>query len=179
MSRALALITLAGVVHGCASAGKSPVASMPPPSSPTEARQQMEQLERMIRDNRVALGLPASRSGEVTATGEDAETGEQVQAGAKHVEPAVRPALPSPPPAMAPPEPPARMAESVSSGGRSEPTCAPGCRHTRAICEAAERICGLARYLGEDDAFRRCEQARRDCRDARHATAGRDCDDCG
>jgi len=177
MTRAIALLTLAGALHGCASAGKSAVESMPPPSSPREARQQMDQLEQMIRDNRVALGLPAQE--EVTiATG-------RATGGA---EPAA-PRAPGPPPAMAPPEPAsadaaeeaplARESRAPSSGWRATRRhCAPGCRYTKAICQAAGRICGLARYLGDEDASRRCQRAERDCRDARRATASRDCDDC-
>lgn len=181
MTRAIALLTIAGALHGCASAGRSAVESMPPPSSPGEARQQMDQLEQMIHDNRVALGLPAREEVEIAAG--------KASGGAEPAAP--RPAIPAPeaPPTMAPPspastdaadEPRAMESREPGSGWRraSRRHCAPGCRYTKAICQAAGRICGLARYLGDDDASRRCQRAERDCRDARRATASRDCDDC-
>jgi len=178
MKRAALLLVFPALMGGCASSGKAPLASMPPPQTPAEARQQMEQLERMIEDNRVALGLPARQEPEQTQ--------------ARHA----APAAPSAGGAEAPrpesaddavtyaPEPCAPAPAAKASARMEErhyedrPTCTPGCRYAKAICGAAERICNLARYLGEPDARHRCQRAQQDCRAARRATAAQACDEC-
>ena len=190
--RQVGLALIVAFAGGCAAGGKqAPAAAMAPPASPADARRELSLLEQQIRANRVALGLsvPERERPEKSAAG-----AAPAEEPADHAPAAPR--MPSPPPAPA-----ARLApdaeESVGVSGRTpggtggrytggrqpaqsdEDSCAPNCRYTKAICHAADRICGLARYLREADATRRCERARSDCKEARKATEGENCDDCG
>lgn len=166
---ALVLLTLGG----CASAGKAPgsPAALPPPSSPAEARRELVELEASIHHNRLALGLPARAEADQAQGVASPGPSEASQA-----EPPAAPAAESPPPAPVAAE---KVSRAEATSADEEADCSPGCRYTRAICHAAERICTLARYLGEEDAHRRCRRAQQDCRDARQATRDASCDDCG
>ena len=160
---------LAAVFLGACASSQAPGASMSPPSSPAEGRQQLEELEGRIARDRVALGLAprAPRPAADAARQEGADTA----AGATHE---AKPA-PAPAPAEEPAAAPARVTASKSRGEEEDAMDARcsergPCRYTRAICSAAERICVIAAYLADDDARRRCARARQDCTEARETT---------
>jgi hypothetical protein len=164
---------------------------MAQPSSPADARRELTLLEQQIRDNRIALGLPVpeqERLEKSRAGGAAPAAPPPADDAADHaMEPPVTPSAAAPAREYSPAsgltgrEPSGTGARySKSRPAQSdEDSCAPNCRYTKAICHAADRICGLARYLGEEDALRRCERAQSDCKEARKATRGEDCDDCG
>ncbi len=172
---------------GCAASRHAAQRSAPIPDDPGRARVQLSELERRIRRHRLALRLPSRASNE----GDDS-----VSSAGGAVAPAARP--PAPQPTKAPmrarttdaappiarksaPSPPSHSApDSVAAGRRASkqsysrsPRCPMPCRHTRAICHAAGRICRVAQFLADSDSRHRCERARKDCRQAREATAGR------
>jgi hypothetical protein len=162
--RLLPALAGAVVLGGCASAGM-PAAS--PPSSPAAGRAEVAQLEQQIAGARAALGLPARTE----SFREPAQTaGDEVSA------PAPAPSSASPP--AAPPAEPAserrvaRATGEVAAAKKQDACEVDPCRYARAICQAASRICDLARYLGDQDALDRCGRARQDCAEARRATRG-------
>ena len=160
-------VALAGaLMAGCGAAAAPRASTAPPPSSPAEARAELDRLERKIGQARSSLGLPV-RTEKAAADGAPA-AGEPDLA----FEPA---APPSPAPAAKP-----RVTESDPDQEESRQelnACSDNCRLSRAICHAARRICSIASYLGDADAASRCKRARRDCKDARQAKP-EDCSGC-
>lgn len=150
--RAAAWLALA--LAGCAGMAKSagPAVKSEPPSSPEAARAEIDDLERLIAGGRRQLGLPGHDEG-------------AAQGGADVAPERVLPAEPAPPPPAAAAEAPARESTAATADEAVDP-----CRHTRAICHAARRICQLADYLAEDDARQRCARAQQDCAAARQRT---------
>ncbi len=169
---------------GCASSRMAPPESMP--SSSAEGQQEIADLEQQIARGRVALGLGAREN-----------LGEQDRSPAlRSAASAPRAAAPPAPaaPVMAPSAPASEgvMDTSSSDSPRQESdasevqsktsseeqeVCPGPCRFTRAICQAAGRICRIAEYLGESDAHQRCQRAQQDCAEARSATLN-SCPDC-
>lgn len=155
----------------------------PPPRDESEARRQLAYYTRQIARERSALGLSPDREHAAHKATSDASGAGLASSPA--------PVAPSSPmayePAGRPKARPARRAarvarsESVSkrsvsaddAGYQRGPTCPLPCRRTRAICQAARRICSLADYLADDDARQRCKQARQDCSEARGVTRDR------
>jgi hypothetical protein len=127
--------------------------SLEPPASPEAARAELLELEQRIARNRQQLGLPLPGAPAPSATPQGL--------------------APSPTPEAAPEPADAAPAAAPSAGEarHAAPWEPPDpCRHTRAICQAAERICQIADYLADDDARARCERAREDCQQARQTT---------
>jgi hypothetical protein len=145
------------VIAGCAASSQRS-ASSGPPASPAAAQSELATLERQIDGARASLGLePRADRAEALKLGEQATRPD-------------RP--PAPEPVLAPP---ARTSASELASDRAERDgCGRDpCRYTRAICEAASRICEIARYLQEADARGRCGRALQDCQQARRATRDR------
>lgn len=188
-----ALAISAMVLAACAAGGAAPRVSYgpapqaaPPPRDESEARRQLAYYARQIARERSALGLTPGREQVAHKATSDA-SGAGLAAAPRPV--------PSAPTAYEPPaSPTARPARRAARAARSEsvskrsvsaddagyqrgPTCPLPCRRTRAICQAARRICSLADYLADDDARQRCKQARQDCREARGVTRDR-CSSC-
>jgi hypothetical protein len=125
------------------------------PASTAEGRAELARLEQQSAAGRAALGLPprparaeppAEASPALKKEAADEAVSEQDSA-------ANAPAL------------------SGESGGAAGESCSQDpCRYTRAICEAASRICDIARYLGDEEAKGRCSRARQDCAEARRST---------
>jgi hypothetical protein len=165
---ALLLVAGALALAGCASSParqRSSVASGPP-ASPGEGRSELVALEHRIARDLVALGLAPQRDpAEAAQLGEAATRADQPR-------PAAPP--PSPAPAEAPADALAAKSESTERASGGEDACGRDpCRQTRAICDAASRICEIARYLQEADARARCGRALQDCQAARKATQAR------
>jgi hypothetical protein len=152
------------LLSGCAAYQSG---AMRAPASPAEGQAQIASLEQQIERDRAALGLPHRPPPPPLAEASDHRN------DLPAARPTVTPAA-APPPAPSPMEPMAKAA-SASGSDRDEPTCSGRgpCRYTRAICEAAERICSVAGFLGDTDARQRCGRARQDCQDARQATRDR------
>lgn len=164
-----ALLLIAGALAGCASSPASQRTSVAsgPPASPGEGRSELVALEHRIARDLVALGLAPRRDpAEAVQLGEAATRADQAR-------PAAAPP-PSPSPAEAPADALAAKSESRERASGGEDSCGRDpCRHTRAICDAASRICEIARYLQEADARARCGRALQDCREARRSTQDR------
>jgi hypothetical protein len=156
----LLLLPLSVWLGSCAASAPSQRAA---PSSPAQGRTELAELEGEIARNRVALGLPARTDKTEIA----ADQTEHLAAAGQ--------AEPSAPPPAAAPAPAERVAQAKSSGGsaREEACNVDPCRYTKAICDAAARICDIARYLGDGDARSRCGRAQQDCSDARRTTGDR------
>ncbi|MCC6766731.1 MAG: hypothetical protein IT293_18890 [Deltaproteobacteria bacterium] len=57
-----------------------------------------------------------------------------------------------------------QLSAALSAGGG--PNCSAAREHLRAMCELAERICGIsARHPSDDDLESRCEESRERCRE--------------
>lgn len=189
-----ALAVSAMVLAACASAGRAPRVSYgptpqaaPPPRDRSEARRQLFYYATRIAEQRRLLGLSSQEPERRSAKAAADASGAGLAVAPRPVSPSPTAAEPPSAPARAPMARPARRARSEAVSKRSYsaddagyqrgPTCPRPCRRTRAICNAARRICGLADYLGDDDARQRCEQARKDCREARDLTRDR-CTSC-
>ena len=150
-------VALALAAAGCAMGSRS----MPGAAkSVADPGSELAALEGEIARARHALGLPPRPRREVVGGREGAQDGAT--------------SLKAEPPAREPG--PSASVEAAESGEGAAGQKAPDlCRHTRAICHAARRICGLADYLGEADARGRCRRAQEDCTEARRHTgcAGR------
>jgi len=165
--RVILFCLIAGALPAACAAPARQGPSTSPPASPTSARQEIKELEQQIARRRAALGLPPALQVEAKSPAPPA-------AGT-----ASTPAEPdrlSSPPAAPSPEMPAEEATEEAASYRGP--CSARCKISRAICNASRRICVIARYLGDADANRRCERARRDCRQSRQATQD-DCAGCG
>ena len=83
-----------------------------------------------------------------------------------------------------PTPPPTEDVPQSGAGGSANPAdqqtlrCRRICRHVRAICHAAVRICRIAQRLNEPPAEQACRRSQARCTDAR-AVAGRTCPPCG
>lgn len=147
-------LALAGCAAGMAKSA-SPAVRSGPPTSPEAARAELGDLELLIASGRRGLGLPDRTEGAAQGAAEATPEG-------------VMPAEPEPPPA--PTAAPGDSAAARESTAAQTEAATDPCRHTRAICHAAQRICELADYLAEDDARQRCARARQDCAAARQLT---------
>jgi len=150
---------LAAALAACASAGAPATAMQAAPSSPWEGRREISDLERQIEQGRVALGMPARQQPTRTPPESAGSEGHALDAAPE--------AKPAPPPA-----PSVEAAEPVVRAKKDDHCGVGSCRYTRAICAAASRICGIARYLDDEDARSRCARAEQDCQDARKVTRG-------
>lgn len=151
-----ALLLLQALLAGCASSrAMAPAPSRKLPSSPAEGRAELAELEQQIEASRAALGLPPRPAGaRPPAEPSPAAEKEAANEAAAAQDSAAR--APS---------------YSTESAGASGDGCGQGpCRFTRAICEAASRICDIARYLGDQEAQGRCSRAQQDCAEARRST---------
>ncbi len=136
-----------------------------PPSSPDEARRELDRLAADIQRHRAALGLPTSAAPAGGSTAAELDGRAETAAAPPPAEPAASPAP------MA--DEGASDSEQVletrpgSTGGARRPRCSSPCKLSQAICRAAARICDLADYLGDPGAAARCSRARADCDEAR------------
>ena len=168
----LATGVLAIALAGCASSQRASLASGPP-ASPAQGRSELNQLEQRIERDLAALGLASQgQTAEAVRLGELAARPERLdrQPSAGQVTPSA-----PPPPTAAPADALAAKSEARErASAAAEDSCGRDpCRYTRAICDAASRICEIARYLEEPDARARCGRALQDCQQARKATQDR------
>ena len=161
--RVILFCLIAGALPAACAAPARQGPSTSPPASPTSARQEIKELEQQNARRRAALGLPS------LLQPVEAESPAPPAAGAA--------STPAEPDRVSSPAPEMPAEEATEEAASYRGPCSARCKISRAICSASRRICVIARYLGDADAIRRCQRARRDCRQSRRATED-DCSGC-
>lgn len=172
MKRAVWL--LAAALTGCAAAPVSPASDL----DPVRAARELTRLSARVDRLRARLGLPPPvasalppSSAPESAPPESAPPPMSAESSRAAPPPSAPPPLVdsspsasprSPPPAA--PVPAAAMPTATERPSRPSSRCRKIAAAAAEICHAGERICVLARQLGEDDT--RCAATREDCRRA-------------